>query len=212
MTNRQKTRPGPKPDRSRARTSTKKRARSTTKTAKKPGARRKRKPKPEATPTEFDEWLASLTPRERRVDEVVQLMQRGQWFGASSHRFLAKKWGVHPGTVEHIATEANRLIRLQFRYDRDPDARKDALARTIRTFETIHQLAMASGTVAGLRVALEAQEAFGRYVGIEPPKNLRVRTGDEDGFDGLDLEQLRAVATEGTAALRRFAEQRAKAH
>jgi len=204
MAHRQQRAGRPKPDRSRARATSRKAPRATRKPAKKArSGKRKPKPKPEAPPTEFDAWLASLTPRERRVDEVIQLMNAGAWFGATSHRALAKKWGVHPGTVEHVATEANRVIRLQFRYDRDPDARRDALARTVRNFEAIHHLAMVSGSVSGLRVALEAQEAFGRYVGIEPPKNVRVKTGDDE-FEKLTDEQLDAVSRDGSAAIRRI--------
>lgn len=201
-------------DRSRAR-ATKRATRATNKSAKKAGAAKKRprkRPKkraaPEAPPTEFDEWQASLTPRERRVDEVIQLMNGGAWYGASTHRALAKRWGVHPGTVEHIAAEANRTIRLQFRYDKDPEARRDALARTIRTFEMIHMRAMSSDTVGGLRVALEAQELFGRYVGIEPPKTMRMQQLDE--FDGLSPEELEIVTKDGIVALRRFQQEKQK--
>lgn len=158
-------------------------------------------------PTEFEQWQGTLTPRERRVDEIVQLMAAGRWAAGASHRLLAEQWGVHPGTVEHMAAEANRQIRLTFRHDRDPEARKDAVAMALQTFEAIKIRGLLDGTPAGLRVALEAAKTFGFYMGIEPAKNVRVR-GDGDELDKLTDEQLEEVAAHGSSALRRFAQQR----
>lgn len=139
-----------------------------------------------------------MTPRELRVDEVLGLMQRGEWHAGRSHLELAKKWGVHPGTVEHVAAEANRALRHAFRSD--PDVRSEALAEILTTFRTVRLRALANGTVAGLRVAIDAAEAFGRYNGVEPPKNVKLTTQDE--FDNLTDDELAVVAEGGVEALR----------
>jgi hypothetical protein len=147
-------------------------------------------------------WRASLTPREQRVDEVLALMQAGEWHPGRTHQRLAMKWGVNPGTVEHIAAEANRLLRHAFRSN--PEARDAALAECLTTFRTVRLRCLANGTVAALRVALDAAEAFGRYNGIEPPKNVKLSTQDE--FDALTDEQLALVAEQGIEALRNMGE------
>src|SRR5262245_36336752 len=179
-------------DRSRARAGKKRKQGSRT-----PGSSRAARDAP-APPNEFEQWRASLTPREQRVDEVLQMMQAGEWHAGRSHQALAEKWGVHPGTVEHIAAEANRLLRHAFRSD--PEARDEALAECLSTFRTVRLRMLANGSVAALRVACDAAEAFGRYMGIEPPKNVKLQTRDE--FDDLELDELRVVAEGGIEALR----------
>ena len=149
-------------------------------------------------PTEFEQWRSTLTVREQRVDEVLHLMQRGEWHAGRSHQALAAKWGVHPGTVEHIAAEANRALRHAFRSD--PDARGEALAECLSTFRIVRLRMLAAGSVAAARVAIDAAEAFGRFMGIEPPKNVKLTTQDE--FEDLTDEQLAAVAGGGVEALR----------
>jgi hypothetical protein len=152
-------------------------------------------------PNEFEQWQAARTPREKRVDEVVELMAAGQWRAGHSHRALAARWGVVPGTVEHIAAEANRLLRHAFRAE--PEARAEILAQCLLTFDSIRQRMLANGTPSAMRVALEATEAFGRYMGVEPPKNVKLSTSDE--FENLTDEQLEQVATGGIEAVRGFA-------
>lgn len=139
-----------------------------------------------------------MTPRELRIEQVLQLMVNAEWHPGESHRSLAEQWGVHPGTVEHIAAEANRLLRHAFR--QSPDARDEALAEVLATFRTVRLRMLANGSVAALRVAVDAAEQFGRYMGIEPPKNVKLTTVDE--FEGLTDEQLELVAREGVEALR----------
>lgn len=143
-------------------------------------------------------WQASRTPREQRIDVVLQLMQSGAWEPGRSHQALAQKWGVHPGTVEHIASEANRLLRHAFRSN--PQARDEALAEVLFTFRTVRLRMLENGSVAAMKVALDAAEAFGRYNGIEPPKNVKLTSQDE--FEGLTDEQLAAVVEGGVEALR----------
>ena len=139
-----------------------------------------------------------MSPRELRVERVLDLMLKGEWNAGESHRLLAKQWGVHPGTVEHVAAEANRLLRHAFR--NDPDARSSALAECLTTFRTVRLRMLQNGSVAACRVALDAAEAFGRYNGVEPPKNVKLTTQDE--FDNLTDDELEAVAKGGVEALR----------
>lgn len=157
-------------------------------------------------PNEFEAYQAARTPREVRVDEVVDLMANGNWHAGPSHQRMAQKWGVHPGTVEHIAAEANRLLRHAFR--NEPEVRQEALTRCLLRFEAIGARMMANGTPAACRVALDAAESFGRYMGIEPPKNVRV-SGGVDELDKLTDEELDEIGRDGAVALRRIAQQRA---
>lgn len=164
-------------------------------------AKPKRAAKPKPAPSEYESWRATLTLREQRVDEVVRMMAQGQWMAGVSHAQLAKKWGVVPGTVEHVALEANRILRRNFRTD--AEGRKDATALILQTFEVIRVRAMLAGSAGGLRVALEATEALGRYLGLEPPKTIRTLDADDE-LDRLDDEQLGEVAKDGSRALRKF--------
>ncbi len=174
----------------------------TTRRRRKPGAKKRaRRPKAPAAPNEFEQWQAELTPREKRIDEIVGMMSQGAWFAGASHRQLAKQWGIHPGTVEHLAAEANRLLRFVFR--EDDESRKDLRARTLQNFEVIRVRAMMGGTPAALRVSLEANESLARYLGFEPPKVVRVSQEDELGK--LTDDELDEVARDGAVALQRQA-------
>lgn len=140
-------------------------------------------------PNEFDAWHAQLTTREQRIDEIASYMAQGRWMGGVSYRLLARQWGVSPYTVEDMATEANRVIRASFR--QDAEGRKDAVAMTLQTFEAIRTKAMLDATPAGLRVALEATKALGLYMGIEPPRNVRVEAQAEvTGLPRADYSRL----------------------
>lgn len=153
--------------------------------------RRPKPPPPPAPPTEFATWQATLTPREKRIDEVRTMMAQGQWMAGVSHRRLAEKWGVSPGTVEHIALEANRLLRFVFRTDKA--GREDSIALIRQTFEVIRVRGMLmQNSPAGLRVALDATEKLGRYLGLEPPQRLAVVEPDE--FEGKSDEELEQIA------------------
>ncbi len=145
---------------------------------------------PPTPPNEFEAWQAKLTPREQRVEEVALMMAQGQWMVGASHQQLAKRWGIAPGTVEHIASEANRVLRRNFRSD--DEGRLDATALVLQTFEVIRVRAMISGTPSGLRVALEATEALGRYLGLEPPKRIAMTTKNE--FADMTDEEVEALA------------------
>lgn len=171
---------------------------------KKTAAKPKRRSKPAAAPAEpneFEAWQAQLTPREKRIDEIVGMMSQGAWFAGASHRRLAQQWGVHPGTVEHLASEANRLLRFVFR--NDDESRKDLLARTLQNFEVIRVRALLAQTPAALRVSLDANETLARYLGFEPPK--RVQVTQEDELGKLTDEQLDEIGRDGAVALQRQA-------
>lgn len=163
----------------------------------KKASRARKKPSPPRAPAteepSFEGWKSDLTPRELRVDEIVQMMAQGQWMAGVSHRQLAEKWGVTPGTVEHIACEANRQLRTVFR--RDEESLKDLRAMVLQTFEVIRVRGLLARSPGGLRVALEANEALGRYLGIEPPKKLSIREGGE--FDNMTDAELRAIVAGG---------------
>lgn len=149
-----------------------------------------KRPSVPVPPNEFEAWQAKLTPREQRVEEVALMMAQGQWMVGASHQQLAKRWGIAPGTVEHIASEANRVLRRNFRTD--DEGRLDATALVLQTFEVIRVRAMISGTPSGLRVALEATEALGRYLGLEPPKRIAMTTRNE--FADMTDEEVEALA------------------
>lgn len=143
-------------------------------------------------PSEFATWQATLTPRERRIDEVRSIMAQGRWMAGVSHRQFAEKWGVSPGTVEHIALEANRLLRFVFRTDKA--GREDSIALIRQTFEVIRVRGMLmQNSPAGLRVALDATERLGRYLGLEPPQ--RVAMVEPDEFEGKSDAELEAIAS-----------------
>lgn len=128
------------------------------------------------------------------------MMAQGQWMSGVSHRQLAEKWGMSPGTVEHIANEANRLLRHTFRVDKA--GRDDAIALIRQTFEVIRVRGMLSGTPAGLRVALDATESLGRYLGLEPAKKIAVGDADEfeERLDEMSDEELEELANGGSGS------------
>jgi hypothetical protein len=159
-------------------------------------------------PSEFEAWQAQLTARERHVAEVVELMTRGAWIAGASHQAAAKRWQVTPGTVEHVAAEASRQIKLLVRLD--PEGRAEVLAQGLITFQVIRDRALRARSVAGLRVGLEANERYLRYYGLEPPKNVRVSEADRDGLDGLTEAELAEVAEGGVEALQRIRQKRAE--
>jgi hypothetical protein len=169
--------------------------------------RRRTPPAPQREPNEFERYHAELSQREQRIDEILGMMVQGQWFAGASHRALAQRWGIVPGTVEHLAAEANRLLRFVFRTD--DEGRKDLVARVLQNFEVIRVRGMVGGSPAHLRVALDANETLARYLGLEPPKQMRVRAEDE--LDGLTPEQLEEVAREGSLATQRFEQAKAAA-
>ena len=173
----------------------------TTRRRKPASAKRARKPKAPPEPNEFEAWQASMTPREQRIDQIVGMMSQGNWFAGASHRALAKSWGVHPGTVEHLAAEANRLLRFVFR--NDDESQKDLRARTLQNFEVIRVKALVAGTPSALRVSLDANEMLARYLGFEPPKRVQVSQDDELG--NMSDEQLDEIARDGARALQRQA-------
>jgi len=161
-------------------------------------------PRPPA-PGTHAHWEASLSEKERRIEEIAAKMQQGAWLSGVSDRVLAKEWNCSPNTVRKFAAEASRLLRRLLRTD--PDAQREALAEILQTFEVIRAKAMAKGDPASLRVALDATRARGFYLGIEPAKRLEVNER-ADPFEGWTVEEKLAYANDGTKpkrALRRLA-------
>jgi hypothetical protein len=149
-----------------------------------------RKPKPAPNPAlpddSFTQWESRLSPRERRIEDIVGKMMAGAWLSGVSDHTLAKEWNLSPNTVRKMAAEASRAVR--FRLREDPGAKEDARAMLLQTFEVIRAKAMAKGDAPSLRVALDASRAFGFYLGIEPAKQLDV-TQRKDDFAGWSTEE-----------------------
>ncbi len=169
----------------------------------------RRKPRPEPRPAELSpgeqthaEWESSLSPREKRVEEIAGKMMAGAWLTGVSEATLSAQWNLAPATVRHLAAEASRQVRARLRDD--PVAKLEARALILQTFEIIRAKAMAKGDPASLRVALDATRAYGFYFGIEPAK--RVDVADRtDPFEGWTPEEKIAFASSGRRPRRSIA-------
>jgi hypothetical protein len=147
---------------------------------------------PKAPPADnaFATWEAGLTPTERRVEQILDLMLAGRWLSGQTDKLLARDWQVSPSYVRSLAAEASRLLK---RYVReDPEFREEQRAKLVTLFAAIGHRAMIMGTPNGLRVALQAAEMQGRYLGVEPPKEIRVRSRGD--FDGMSDAEVAAIA------------------
>lgn len=145
-------------------------------------------------PDSYDGWEGSLTPKEKRVEEIISKMMQGAWLMGVSDRALAKEWNVAPSTVRNYSAEASRVVRMRLRDD--PKAQAEARAQLLQLFEVIRAKAMAKGDPASLRVALDASRAYGFYLGIEPAKQLDV-TQRQDPFHGWTTEEKLAFSRDG---------------
>ena len=166
---------------------------------------RSRKPAKPAKPAElvepvepgaesFADWESALSPRERRIEEIVSKMMSGAWLSGVSDNAFAKEWNLSPNTVRKMAAEASRAVR--FRLREDPVAKEEARAQLLQLFEVIRAKAMAKGDAPSLRVALDACRAYGFYLGIEPAKQLDV-TERKDPFTGWTTDEKEAFARDG---------------
>jgi hypothetical protein len=135
------------------------------------------------------------TERERRVEQVVDLMCRGQWLSGVSDKALAKQWSCTPDNARKVSAEASRVIRSRLR--ETPEAKEEARAQVLQMFEVIRAKAMTNGDAPSLRVALDALRAYGFYLGIEPAKQLEVMPPKHDPFAGWSTAEKVAMATEG---------------
>lgn len=132
--------------------------------------------------------------REERVEQIVDLMSRGQWLAGVSDKALAKQWACTADNVRKISAEASRLIRARLRDD--PAAKAEARAMLLQNFEVIRAKAMAKGDAPSLRVALDAMRAYGFYLGIEPSKRIDV-TERHDPFEGWTTDEKLAYSRDG---------------
>lgn len=156
---------------------------------------RRRPPPPQAPEDSFARWEDSLSPRERRIEDIVNKMMSGAWLTGVSDHTLAKEWNLSPNTVRKMSAEASRAVR--FRLRDDPAAKLEARAQLLQLFEVIRAKAMAKGDPASLRVALDAMRAYGFYLGIEPAKRLDV-TSDSEPFSGWTTEEKLAFSRDGS--------------
>lgn len=134
------------------------------------------------------------TEREERVEQIVDLMSRGQWLAGVSDKMLAKQWHCTAENVRKVSAEASRLIRARLRDT--PQAKQEARAMLLQNFEVIRAKAMAKGDAPSLRVALDAMRAYGFYLGIEPAKRLDV-TERADPFEGWTTDEKLAYSRDG---------------
>lgn len=151
----------------------------------------------------FNQWESSLSPRERRIEDIIAKMMQGAWLTGVSDHALAKEWNLSPNTVRKMSAEASRAVR--FRLRDDPQAKEEARAQLLQTFEIIRAKAMAKGDSPGLRVALDASRAFGFYLGIEPAKRLDV-TERADPFEGWTTDEKLAYSRDGRRPRRALAQ------
>ena len=142
----------------------------------------------------FSSWQQAMSPREKRIEDIVAKMMSGAWLSGVSDHTLAKEWNLSPNTVRKMSAEASRAVR--FRLREDPAAKEEARAQLLQLFDVIRAKAMAKGDAPGLRVALDACRAYGFYLGIEPAKQLDV-TERHDPFAGWSTEEKLAMAKDG---------------
>lgn len=105
-----------------------------------------------------------LTVKEKRIDVIVRMMCSGNWVTGLSHQMLADAWGLSIPSVEGIAAEANRHVRLLVRLA--PEEQKDMLARLVQNVERLAQKAEARGSKTGYRDALEANKFLAQLFGV----------------------------------------------
>lgn len=105
-----------------------------------------------------------MTVKEKRIDVIVRMMVSGNWVTGLSHQMLSDAWNLRVPTVEHMACEANRAVRLLVRLQ--PEAQKEQLARIIQNAERIAQKAEAKGSKSGYRDALEANKFLAQLFGL----------------------------------------------
>jgi hypothetical protein len=159
------------------------------------GAKKETLPK---EPTDYDRWEQQLSPAERRVEQIMDLMLAGRWVSGQSDKLLAKEWGVVPSYVRSLSAEASRNLRRSMR-EQDAEFRAERRAELCAFFGAITRRASLMNTPNALRVALDAAELQGRYLGVEPPRSLNVNH-DPDGFASMSDEQLEAFASGRAAA------------
>ncbi len=156
-----------------------------------------------AGPSRARELIPAKTERERRVEQVVDLMSRGQWLAGVSHKMLAAQWGCTTDNVRKVSAEASRVIRSWLR--ETPEAKEEARAQLLQNFEVIRAKAMSRGDAHNLRVALDALRAYGFYLGIEPAKQLDVnqRSSTFEGWTVADKLEYSRTGRKPRRALER---------
>ncbi len=128
----------------------------------------------------------------------MDLMLSGRWLSGQSDKLLAKEWGVVPSYVRSLSAEASRTLRRAMR-DQDPEFRAERRAELVALFGAITRRASLMNTPNALRVALQAAELQGRYLGVEPPRSLNVNH-DPDGFGSMSDAELERFANGQNAA------------
>lgn len=135
-----------------------------------------------------DEQEFQLTVKEKRIDVIVRMMCSGNWVTGLSHQMLADAWGLSIPSVEGIAAEANRHVRMLVRLA--PEEQKDMLARLVQNVERLAQKAEARGSKTGYRDALEANKFLAQLFGVVKTEvEVADKRGEFATYTDAELEQ-----------------------
>lgn len=164
----------------------------------------KRKPPPARQRGDLDGGAASARAREERdarVDRVISLMSKGQWYGVRSQRALAAELGCSPETVKDYAREASGfLVRLNAM---GPEEREAMRAQHLADLERNRREAMrwAKVDVKGLSAANQALDLRAKVLGLNAPTQVEL-AADLAGLTDDEVEQRLVAALESLRAKR----------
>jgi hypothetical protein len=144
----------------------------------------------------------NLTPKEQRIEQVVDIMVNGRWVTGVTSKALARQWNTSRANVENMACEANRVIRRWMR--ETPEDKKAALARVLQSFERIAKKLEAKDSERGLTGAAETIDRFAEYSGLKPAKTLQVKD-ITDPFKGWTDEEIEHFGETGERPTRAIA-------
>lgn len=129
--------------------------------------------------------------RDERIDHIVDLMTRGAWYGARSHRELAATWGVSLHAVREYASTARSVVRAVLD---DSERAEDVKAALLSAVDEVRRRASESGDdPRALAVALKALELRAKVLGALVDRHEVNVLGDLDRLSVDELEQLRAL-------------------
>lgn len=128
--------------------------------------------------------------RDDKVRQALDLMTGGEWVPGRSHSRLAEAWGCSPHTVEQVAQEAGRAIRMAV----DPVA---IVGRMMATLDTCARVALEDGDAKGAVNAIMGQAEL---LGLRK-QNVNVGITDVDGMSRAEARVALAAACEAAKGL-----------
>lgn len=151
--------------------------------------------------------------RETRVSHVVDLMTKGKWEGAKSHRALAKKWECSVGAVADYAREASGIIRHAVSGDLETIRTAiltgiDEVRRTAMRLKKVQRTGVESYEVLDApdcKAALAAYELQARMLGIDAPED-RKPSASSTSVTVVNAPQAAAAGTPQFASARELRE------